>query len=138
MMNCNWGADYADPETYTDPFRRGNNYSFIDKAADTEAIEKYYALVDAAKAITGDTQARYLAFAEAEAYLIEHGYVLPFGYGTGSYVGSLLDPFTAPTAAHGISHSARLPIDPALAQAADAGKIEEINLPALDPLALSL
>ena len=42
------------------------------------------------------------------------------------------------TAAHGISHSARLPIDPALAQAADAGKIEEINLPALDPLALSL
>lgn len=103
MMNCNWGADYADPETYTDPFRRGNNYSFIDKAADTEAIEKYYALVDAAKAITGDTQARYLAFAEAEAYLIEHGYVLPFGYGTGSYVGSLLDPFTAPTAAHGIS-----------------------------------
>ena len=29
--------------------------------------------------------------------------MLPFGYGTGSYVGSLLDPFTAPTAAHGIS-----------------------------------
>lgn len=102
MMNCNWGPDYADPETYTDPFTEGNKYNFMDKAGNAQ-VEEYYALVDAAKAITTDTAARYEAFANAEAYLIEHGFVMPFGHGSGGYTASLLDPFSGPMAPFGIS-----------------------------------
>ncbi|MBE5782932.1 MAG: peptide ABC transporter substrate-binding protein [Clostridiales bacterium] len=104
MMNCNWGPDYADPETFTDPFvREGNSYSFIGESTDTECIEGYYALVENAKAITDDISARYLAFAEAEAYLINHAYVLPYGHGVGGYTASLLDPFSAPVAPFGLT-----------------------------------
>lgn len=104
MMNCNWGPDYADPETFTDPFRKENNsYSWVGEATDTESINTYYELVEAAKAITDDIPARYEAFAKAEAYLINHGYVIPFGYGSGGYTASLLDPFSAPIAPFGIT-----------------------------------
>ena len=102
MMNCNWGPDYADPETFTDPFTAGNKYNFMDKSGNAQ-VEEYYALVDAAKAITNDIPARYQAFAKAEAYLINHGFVMPFGHGSGGYTASLLDPFSGPMAPFGIS-----------------------------------
>ena len=103
MMNCNWGPDYADPLTYTEPFAVDNNYCYVDKATDTEMISEYYALVDAAKSITDDLEARYLAFAKAEAYLIDHACVIPFGYGSGGYTASLLDPFSSPIAPYGLT-----------------------------------
>ena len=104
LMNCNWGPDYADPETYTDPFRKINNsYSWVYMNTETETIDGYYALVEAAQAITDDTAARYEAFANAEAYLINHGYVIPFGNGSGGYTASLLDPFSGPTGPNGIT-----------------------------------
>ena len=28
FLECNWGPDYADPETYTDPFYPGGTYNF--------------------------------------------------------------------------------------------------------------
>lgn len=102
MMNCNWGPDYADPETYTDPFTEGNKYNFMDKSGNPQ-VEEYLALVDAAKAITTDIAARYEAFAKAEAYLINHGFIMPFGHGSGGYTASLLDPFSGPMAPFGIS-----------------------------------
>ena len=58
LLKCNWGPDYADPQTFTDPFRKGNNYSFIDKSADTEALDYYYGLVEAAKAEAFDLTVR--------------------------------------------------------------------------------
>lgn len=89
FMKTNWGADYADPQTFTDPFAADNSYNFMDKAmaagegvADT--VAEYYALVDAAKAITIDLEARYDAFAKAETYLIEHALVVPYAL-SGSY-----------------------------------------------------
>ena len=103
MMNCNWGPDYADPQTYTEPFDVGNKYGFMDKATDTETLNGYYELLEKAKAITGDLSARYAAFAEAEAYLLNHGYVMAFGYGSGGYTASLLDPFSAPVAPFGLT-----------------------------------
>lgn len=104
MQNVNWGPDYADPETFTDPFvREDNSYNFMGTATDTEMLDQYYELVDAAKAIVDDTSARYAAFAKAEAYLIDHGYVLPIGYSSGGYTASLLDPFTAPVAPFGLT-----------------------------------
>ena len=58
FMKCNWGADYADPETWTDPFTAGSTYSFIYESTDpdTKALyDEYLYLVDSAKAITTDT-----------------------------------------------------------------------------------
>ena len=102
IQNVNWGPDYIDPETYTDPFVRpveDNSYNDMGMATDTAMLDEYYALVEAAKAITDDIDARYLAFANAEAYLINHGIVMPIGYSSGGYTASLLDPFSAPYAA---------------------------------------
>ncbi|MBQ7655728.1 MAG: peptide ABC transporter substrate-binding protein [Clostridia bacterium] len=102
MMNCNWGPDYADPETFTDPFSEGNSYNFMDKAGNPQ-VEEYLALVNEAKAIVNDISARYAAFAKAEAYLLEHGFVMAFGYGSGGYTASLLDPFSAAIAPFGVT-----------------------------------
>ena len=104
LLKCNWGPDYADPQTFTDPFKKGNNYSFIDKSADTEALDYYYGLVEAAKAEAFDLTARYETFAKAEAFLIEHAYVIPFGFGNGGYVASRIDPFTSQFAPYGLTN----------------------------------
>lgn len=104
LLKCNWGPDYADPQAFTDPFRKGNNYSFIDKSADTEALDYYYGLVEAAKAEAFDLTARYETFAKAEAFLIEHAYVIPFGFGNGGYVASRINPFTSQFAPYGLTN----------------------------------
>jgi len=104
LLKCNWGPDYADPQAYTDPFKKGNNYSFIDKSADTEALDYYYGLVEAAKAEAFDLTVRYETFAKAEAFLIEHAYVIPFGFGNGGYVASRIDPFTSQFAPYGLTN----------------------------------
>ena len=104
LLKCNWGPDYADPQTYTDPFDVGNNYNFMDKGADPAEMAEYYDLVKAAKEITGDIAARYEAFAKAEAYIIERAYIIPFGYGNGGYTASRTNPFTTQYAPFGISN----------------------------------
>lgn len=104
LLKCNFGPDYADPQTFTDPFKKGNNYSFIDKSADTEALDYYYSLVEAAKNEAFDLTARYETFAKAEAFLIEHAYVIPFGFGNGGYVASRIDPFTTQFAPYGLTN----------------------------------
>ena len=96
LMKCNWGADYADPETWTDPFVEGSKYNFIFKAsgAETQALfAQYTELVEAAKAITNDMDARYEAFAKAEALLLEHGFALPIHTSSRSYQMSNLSVF---------------------------------------------
>lgn len=104
MMNCNVGPDFADPLTYHDQvFAEGKKYSFFYKTTDTALLNEYNALVDAAKAIVTDLDARYLAYAKAEAFLLEHAVVMPFGYGSGGFTASLLDPFTAPVAPFGLT-----------------------------------
>lgn len=104
FMLCNWGPDYADPETYTDPLYLDNSYNFMDKFANQDDMTEYYALVDAAKAVTDDIDARYTAFAEAEAYVINKAYVVPFGNTSGGYTASRLDPFSSQYAPFGISN----------------------------------
>lgn len=108
FMLTNWGADYADPQTWTDPFTEGNTYNFMDKAmkaknpvADT--VKEYYALVDAARAETIDLKARYKAFAKAEAYLIEHALVVPYSISSSYYVVTKLNPFEGQYAPFGVS-----------------------------------
>ncbi|MDF2589929.1 MAG: Oligopeptide transporter, periplasmic oligopeptide-binding protein OppA [Anaerocolumna sp.] len=108
FMLTNWGADYADPQTWTDPFTAENSYNFMDKAMNNgdgvaETVKEYYALVDAAKAITLDTNARYEAFAKAEAYLIEHALVVPYSISGSYYQVTKLNVFEGQYAPFGVS-----------------------------------
>jgi oligopeptide transport system substrate-binding protein len=106
LQECNWGPDYADPETYTDPFYTGGTYNWPEKATGyTEANgkTKYENLVDAAKAEVNDISKRYELFAKAEAFLINEAFVIPYGVGGGGYVASKLEPFTSPYAPFGVS-----------------------------------
>ena len=106
LLKCNWGPDYADPNTYTDPFYDGT-YNWPEKATeynDENGNSIYYNMVDAARAITNDLTARYEAYTEAEAFLIEKAFIIPFGYGNGGYTASRLNPFESQFAPFGISN----------------------------------
>ena len=111
FMKCNWGADYADPETWTDPFTwyedgNQNTYSFIFKSENetTKALyAEYMALVDAAKAITDDMDARYEAFAKAEAFLLDHAFAVPFSISSRSYQMCDLNVFEGQYASFGMA-----------------------------------
>lgn len=114
FMKCNWGADYADPETWTDPFYQeagslGYKYAFMRTAIDENTaaaatVQEYFDLVDAAKEITANAQKneRYDAFAKAEAHLIEHALVIPYGISISSYIATKLDVFEGQYASCGI------------------------------------
>ncbi|MCL2453055.1 MAG: ABC transporter substrate-binding protein, partial [Alphaproteobacteria bacterium] len=104
IQKCNWGPDYADPQTFVDPFADGNNYNFMYKGMEGDFVATYYAMVDAAKAIVNDMEARFEAFANAEAYMIENAVVIPFGHYSGGYIAAKLDPFEGQYASFGISN----------------------------------
>lgn len=107
LMKTNWGPDYADPNTYTDPFYEGTyNYwtEFTTEGIEEDGSFTYYNMVDDARAINDDLTARYEAYATAEAYMIDHAYVIPYGYDNGGYTASLLNPFEAQWAPFGISN----------------------------------
>lgn len=118
LMKCNWGADYADPETWTDPFYQskgeegydpGYKYGNIAKAIEegtpsAEAALEYFTLVEAGKDIKVDINARYEAFAKAEASLINHAFVLPFSISVSKYVSDKLDVFEGQYAPFGVSN----------------------------------
>lgn len=117
FMKCGWGADYADPETWTDPFYQevgengyedGYEYAFLASAVEEETdsadtVKQYFAFVENAKQITADSKERYEAFAKAEAYLIEHALAVPFSISVSSYIATKLDIFEAQYAPFGVS-----------------------------------
>ena len=88
-----WGADFADPvnflgqETYNDPQAYYSNaYSNCNDNKDPDLIAAYQEFTDlvvAAKAITDDMDARYAAFAKAEACMLDHVLVIPCSYEVG-------------------------------------------------------
>ncbi len=106
FMKCNWGADYADPETWTDPFTDTSSYNFIYKSEDptTKALyAEYQALVAEAKAITNDMDARYEAFAKAEAFLLDHAFAAPIHISSRSYQMCDLNVFEGQYASFGMA-----------------------------------
>lgn len=106
FMKCNWGADYADPETWTDPFTDDSSYSFIYRSQDegTQALyAEYQQLVAEAKAITSDMDERYEAFAKAEAFLLDHAFVVPFSISSRSYQMCNLSAFDGQYASFGMA-----------------------------------
>ena len=106
IQECNWGPDYADPETYTDPFFPVGTYNWPEKATEYNEANgkcKYENMVTAAKAEVTDIGKRYTLFADAEAFLINEAFLIPYGTGGGGYVATKLEPFTYPFAPFGMS-----------------------------------
>ena len=99
-----WGADYGDPQNFLgqelygyDNADYSANYSFINEVtAETEAnqqlintYKEYTKMVEEADEITDDLDARYVAYAKAEAYMLDHVLVLPCNYGIGWALGKV-------------------------------------------------
>lgn len=122
FMKCNWGGDYADPETWVEPFYQRDNgdgtfhrggryaylaYAIIDDTASADTVKEYFKLVEEAKAITGADQEneRFEAFAKAEAYLIKHALAVPYGISTKAYIVNKLDVFESQYSPSGVANS---------------------------------
>ena len=106
FMKCNWGADYADPQTWAEPFTEGNGYNFWDISEDegTQAIyQEWTDKVTEAEAICTDDEARYNTFAEAEKLLIDHAIIVPFKIDDGGYTASKLNPLEGEFAPYGVA-----------------------------------
>ena len=108
LLLCNYGADFADPATYSEPFAGGNTYSFWDKSQDStirELFAQYSALLDEAGK-TYDTEKRYELYAEAEALLIDHAIVCPCRVSNGDgYFADRLSQFDGQFAPYGLARS---------------------------------
>lgn len=119
FMRVNWGGDYIDPATWTDPFaeyfnadgtRKGNTYNKMDLMLGSDFTEtkdiltKYYAAVAEAKAVTNDTQERYNRFAVAERMLLDNAIVVPYFIDPASYQVTRLNLFEGEYAPFGVSN----------------------------------
>lgn len=104
FMSYYWGADYSDPETevypfYQEPGDRGTCYAFLRTGVEdgiitgetADYVMTYMDMVEKAKAITADLDARYAAFADAEAYLIENALVIPLSLPVPPYIATRLN-----------------------------------------------
>ncbi len=97
ITNNGWGADYGDPQNYLGQMTYGEDnayysqeYNYINEVEETEATKalidtykEFTTLVNEANAITDDLDARYAAYAKAEAYMLQHAIVLPCYYQIG-------------------------------------------------------
>ena len=123
FMEVYWGPDYADPYTFTDPFRVSQKYAYLfmgnglgkSATADTPGARQdrlggywtdlvYDNMVEPAFA-EQDLAKRYAILAEAEAWLIDEAYVIPFCMDGGGYVASYLNPFESQYAPFGASEN---------------------------------
>ena len=104
LMSYYWGADYSDPETEVYPFYqeagdRGTCYAFLRTGVEdgiitgetADYVMTYMDMVEKAKVITADLDARYAAFADAEAYLIENALVIPLSLPVPPYIATRLN-----------------------------------------------
>ncbi|EOH58524.1 hypothetical protein UA3_00043 [Enterococcus faecium EnGen0263] len=114
-----WGPDYTDPSSYLNIYdsRKGDmihtlglEASAIVQGTDPSAAAKkainlseYDALLDKAAAITDDLDARYTAYADAEAWLLDNALQVPiYAYGGTPRVTNVV-PFSKPFAWTGIA-----------------------------------
>ncbi|MBN2794326.1 MAG: peptide ABC transporter substrate-binding protein [Clostridia bacterium] len=107
FMEVNWGPDYADPHTYTDMFIDGSyNHPEFTTEVDENGENKYVVYEEMVKKASEekvDLLKRYSMYADAEAYLLENAWVIPYRKGGGGYVASLLNPFEAPFSPFGVA-----------------------------------
>ena len=116
LMSYYWGADYSDPETEVYPFYqeagdRGTCYVFLRTGVEdgivtgetADLVMQYMKLVEDAKAITEDLDARYEAFANAEAFLISNALAIPLGMPVPPYIATRLNLWEGQYAPTGLS-----------------------------------
>ena len=117
FLQCNWGADYSDPQTETDPFyqaegARGSRYAFLRTGVEdgfitgdtADAVMNYMKAIEEAVKITDDINARYDAFANAEASLINNALVVPMGMSIPAYIATRLNYWEGQYASTGFSN----------------------------------
>ena len=121
FMKCNWAGDYADPETWVEPFYQRDNgdgtfhrggryaylaYAIVDDTASADTVKEYFTLVEEAKAITGSDQEkeRFEAFAKAESYLIDHALAIPYGVSTKAYIVNKLNVYESQYSPSGVAN----------------------------------
>lgn len=112
-----WGPDFADPKTFVDVYSTSNGYYMTtlglnldaDETAEDRAAkdasglaeyEKYYLAADAIKT---DLDARYAAFAKADAYMVAEALIVPMNMQNISYAVSRVVPFSGPYSVAGIA-----------------------------------
>ena len=116
FMSYYWGADYSDPETEVYPFYqeagdRGTCYSFLRTGVEdgivtgetAQLVMQYMQMVEEAKTITEDLDARYEAFANAEAFLISNALAIPLGMPVPPYIATRLNLWEGQYAPTGLS-----------------------------------
>ena len=109
LLLCNYGADFADPATYTEPFTADNTFGFWDQSKDSgirALFSQYAELVNKAGRTYEDTEKRYELFAQAEALMIEHAIICPSRVSNGDgYLADRLSQFDGQFAPYGLARS---------------------------------
>lgn len=119
-----WGPDYADPKTFAEtysakhgPYLKNMGLAGVEKnkkgeevILDKEIKEKigmleYTKMIEEADKITKDREARYEAYAKADAFLIQKAFFIPNSQQTRGQVVSRFEPFVRPFAPYGDSSS---------------------------------
>ncbi|MCR5122073.1 MAG: peptide ABC transporter substrate-binding protein [Ruminococcus sp.] len=109
LLLCNYGADFADPATYAEPFSADNSYNFWDKSPNMEISKlfaEYSGLAEKASKTYDNTQKRYELYAQAEALLIDHAIICPSRVSNGDgYLADRLSQFDGQFAPYGLARS---------------------------------
>ncbi|SDA57571.1 peptide/nickel transport system substrate-binding protein [Butyrivibrio sp. INlla18] len=107
FMKCRWGADYEDPQTWTEPFEEEDDYSFWHQCEDEkvkEVCEIWEKQKDNASEITDNENLRFEAFAEAERLILDHAIVVPFSIMIGDgYVMDKINEFEREYSSYGMA-----------------------------------
>ncbi|MCL2565647.1 MAG: peptide ABC transporter substrate-binding protein [Defluviitaleaceae bacterium] len=96
FLEANWGGTIGDPIAYTGPFDFMGTYNqphMVDGYRNAAGEFIYQAILDEAIAELTDIQRRFELFAEAEAFLIEEAFVMPYVRSVPMWVASYIDPF---------------------------------------------
>ncbi|KRM78999.1 abc-type oligopeptide transport system, periplasmic component [Lapidilactobacillus dextrinicus DSM 20335] len=110
-----WSPDYDDPSSYLDIYNPdtgaqlttiglnlGKGNSSDTAAKEALGMDEYVKLLDKASAITTDTNARYQAYAEAEAWLLNSGIQIPVNSLGGTPSVTRVVPYTVAYAQSGL------------------------------------
>ncbi len=100
FMLMRWGADYADPASYTDIFNpnvgvglRYNRPFLATEYIGSDGVSEYVKLMQAGIDERLDVKKRYELLAEAEAFLINEAMVMPCFHGAGGWRLNKLHPY---------------------------------------------
>lgn len=80
FTKCRWGANFSDPLTWAEPFTDDYDYIFWSNSSDTKISflnARWSSMIQQASSINYSQKRRYIAFAEAEKFLINNAIVVP-------------------------------------------------------------